>query len=164
MNYPFLLWMYDGYTVGEDSLHPDGWIITPPKPLVSMSNFYDDLAPLYHLIHQDWDASILRQGEQLSALIKTEWPQSKRVLDVSCGIGTQAIGLAQHGYSVTASDISANAITRAKREARARGAKAVFSVCDMRQAHEHHGNGFDVVISCDNSLPHLLTDNDLKRL
>jgi SAM-dependent methyltransferase len=126
-----------------------------------MPNFYDELAPLYHLIHQDWDASICRQSEQLSALIKAEWPKSKSILDVSCGIGTQAIGLAQHGYSVAGSDISANAIGRAKHEALARGAKVLFSVCDMRQAHAYHGSGFDVVISCDNSLPHLLTDDDL---
>jgi SAM-dependent methyltransferase len=126
-----------------------------------MPDFYDELAPLYHLIHQDWDASIRRQGEQLSTLIKTEWPKSKRVLDVSCGIGTQAIGLAQHGYSVIGSDVSATAIGRAEHEARARGANVLISVCDMRQAHDHHGSGFDVVISCDNSLPHLLTDDDL---
>jgi SAM-dependent methyltransferase len=126
-----------------------------------VSDFYDELAPLYHLIHQDWDASVRRQGEQLSALIKTEWPNSKRVLDVSCGIGTQAIGLAEHGYSVAGSDISVSAVGRAEHEARARGAKVLFSVCDMRQSHEYHGSGFDVVISCDNSLPHLLTDDDL---
>jgi SAM-dependent methyltransferase len=126
-----------------------------------MPDFYDELAPLYHLIHQDWDASVRRQGDQLSALIKTEWSNSKRVLDVSCGIGTQAIGLAEHGYSVAGSDISVNAIGRAEHEARARGAIVLFSVCDMRQAHDHHGSGFDVVISCDNSLPHLLTDADL---
>jgi 2-polyprenyl-3-methyl-5-hydroxy-6-metoxy-1,4-benzoquinol methylase len=84
-----------------------------------MPDFYDELAPLYHLIHQDWDASVRRQGEQLSALIETEWPKSKRVLDVSCGIGTQAIGLAQHGYAVAGSDISTNVIRRAEQEARA---------------------------------------------
>lgn len=134
---------------------------TAPSPWSSMADFYDELAPLYHLIHQDWDASIRRQGEQLSALIETEWPKSKRVLDVSCGIGTQAIALAQHSYSVVGSDISANAIMRAEQEAHTRGAKVLFSVCDMRQAHDHHGNGFDVVISCDNSLPHLLNDDDL---
>jgi hypothetical protein len=45
------------------------------EPLVvSMPDLYDELAPLYHLIHQDWDASVRRQGEQLSALI------NKRVL------------------------------------------------------------------------------------
>lgn len=31
----------------------------------------------------------------------------------------------------------------------------------MRRASQHHGTGFDVVISCDNSVPHLLTDEDL---
>ena len=106
-----------------------------------MPDFYDELAPLYHLIHQDWDASICRQGEQLATLIKAEWPESKSVLDVSCGIGTQAIGLAQHSYSVAGSDISVNAIGRAEHEARARGAKVLFSVCDMRHAHAYHGVG-----------------------
>jgi hypothetical protein len=44
-----------------------------------MPDFYDELAPLYHLIHQDWDASIRRQGEHLSSLIKTEWSKSSPV-------------------------------------------------------------------------------------
>jgi 2-polyprenyl-3-methyl-5-hydroxy-6-metoxy-1,4-benzoquinol methylase len=52
------------------------------------------------------DASIRRQGEQLSSIIKGEWPESKNVLDVSCGIGTQAIALSQHGYTVVGSDLS----------------------------------------------------------
>jgi SAM-dependent methyltransferase len=127
-----------------------------------MDGFYDELAPLYHLIYQDWDASIVQQGKQLSALIKTEWPPgSHKVLDLSCGIGTQSLGLAQQGYSVAGSDISPGAVRRAQQEADARHASIDFSVCDMRQASEHHGSGFDVVLSCDNSVPHLLTDHDL---
>jgi len=35
-----------------------------------MTDFYDELAPLYHLIFQDWDASVERQGEQLTAIIR----------------------------------------------------------------------------------------------
>ena len=58
-----------------------------------MTNFYDQLAPFYHLVYQDWNATVRRQGEQLSALIKAEWSSSRKILDVSCGIGTQAIGL-----------------------------------------------------------------------
>jgi SAM-dependent methyltransferase len=126
-----------------------------------MSDFYDDLAPLYHLIFADWDASIQRQGQQLAALIRSRWPGHRSVLDVSCGIGTQAIALAMDGFEVRASDLSANAIERARIEASQRGQAIHFSVCDMRQASAHHGGGFDLVISCDNSLPHLLDDTQI---
>ena len=34
-------------------------------------------------------------------------------------------------------------------------------VCDMRNAFSHHGGGFDVVICCDNSIPHLLDDSNI---
>jgi SAM-dependent methyltransferase len=128
---------------------------------VVMTDFYDQLTPYYHLVHQDWDASIRRQGEQLAVLIEKEWPGSKTILDVSCGIGTQSIGLAMHGYSVRASDLSNKEIERAKVEANKRRLELSFSVCDMRNAYAHHGSGFDVVVSCDNSLPHLLTDEDI---
>lgn len=126
-----------------------------------MTDFYDQLVPFYHLIHQDWDASIRRQGEQLATLIQSEWPEHSKVLDVTCGIGTQAIALALRGYAVTASDLSAKEIERAGQEASQRSVTIALSVCDVRQAHAHHGSDFDVVISCDNSLPHLLTDHDL---
>jgi SAM-dependent methyltransferase len=128
-----------------------------------MADFYDELAPLYHLIFSDWRTSVQRQGEQLSALIESEWPgRQRRLLDVACGIGTQAIGLALQSFAVTASDLSAGAVARARREAAQCGVHIDFSVCDMRQAHSHHGSGFDVVVCGDNSLPHLLTDTDLR--
>lgn len=124
-------------------------------------NFYDELAHLYHLVYPDWSSSVSQQGERLAALLEAEWPGGRRVLDVSCGIGTQAIGLAERGYAVVGSDLSAKAVERACREARARGADVAFSVCDMRHAHAAQGTGFDVVISCDNSVPHLLTDEEI---
>jgi SAM-dependent methyltransferase len=126
-----------------------------------MDDFYDQLAPLYHLIYQDWNASIVLQGDQLSKIIQTEWPGSVRALDVSCGIGTQAIALATKGYLVTGSDLSAAAVERAQSEASSRQLEISFSVSDMREAFNHHGNGFDVVISADNSVPHLLTDDEI---
>ena len=55
------------------------------------TSFYDGLAPFYHLIHQDWSASIERQGNQPSALFENEWPGRRAVLDVAGGIG----GIAQ---------------------------------------------------------------------
>ena len=32
-------------------------------------SFYDRLAPLYHLVYEDWDASVKRQGDTLTTLI-----------------------------------------------------------------------------------------------
>lgn len=125
------------------------------------ADFYDRLTPLYHLLFQDWEASLVRQGQALAALIASEWPGRRKLLDVTCGIGTQAIALALRDFDVTASDLSAREIERAALEARQRGVQIALSVCDVREAHAHHGSGFDVVLSCDNSLPHLLTDQDL---
>jgi len=126
-----------------------------------MSDFYDQLAGLHHLIFQNWDESIERQSEQLANTIRQRWNDASTILDVSCGIGTQAIGLAKKGFVVTASDLSERAVARAKIEAKRRGVDIGFSVCDMRAAHDHHQRQFDVVICADNSITHLLNDDDL---
>lgn len=126
-----------------------------------MPDFYDDFAYMYHLIFEDWDASIERQGEQLSRVTKSNWSNASSLLDVSCGIGTQSLALAKHGYQITASDLSSTSVERAKKEAKARDLEISFSVCDMKEAFTHHGTGFDVVLSCDNSVPHLLSDEDI---
>jgi SAM-dependent methyltransferase len=125
-------------------------------------DFYDAMAPWHHLIFEDWDLSIARQAQALDALIRERWGAEVRsILDVSCGIGTQSLGLAALGYQVTASDLSPKALDRARAESYVRGLDISFSICDMRKAHEHHKRGFDVVLSCDNSLPHLLSDADI---
>jgi 2-polyprenyl-3-methyl-5-hydroxy-6-metoxy-1,4-benzoquinol methylase len=53
-------------------------------------------------------------------------------LDCTCGIGTQALGLAALGYSVVGTDISTEAIRRARTEAETRGLNAQFRVADLR--------------------------------
>jgi SAM-dependent methyltransferase len=129
---------------------------------MTVENFYDRLAPFYHLIFPDWEASIQRQAAALDALFREHWGEGRlSVLDVACGVGTQALGLAALGHAVTASDVSAAAVARAEREARQRGLRIDFSVADLRAAYAHHRGQFDVVIACDNALPHLLTDADL---
>jgi len=131
-----------------------------------MSNpipFYDGLAPLYHLVYPDWEHSLESQATALAAIISRYWGKSvETILDVSCGIGTQAIGLAQRGYAVTGSDLSPRAIERANAESRRHDVEVSFSVCDMRNASSHHQRQFDVVISCDNSITHLLSDEEIK--
>lgn len=128
----------------------------------STRDFYDELAPFYHLIFPDWEASVARQGEALDAVIRAELGADARtVLDVAAGIGTQALGLAARGYDVTASDLSPGAVRRLRDEAARRGLGIDAKTADMRAAWEAHGRTFDVVLCADNALPHLLTDDEI---
>jgi len=98
--------------------------------------FYDQLSPFYHLLYKDWEAGMVWQAEHLRDIIRAQWgEQVQSVLDVSCGIGTQSLGLARLGFQVTASDLSPHAIARAKKEAQVRNLTVSFSVCDMREAY-----------------------------
>jgi 2-polyprenyl-3-methyl-5-hydroxy-6-metoxy-1,4-benzoquinol methylase len=124
--------------------------------------FYDQLAADYHLIYADRERSIARHSEILDRIIRShhsDWPLS--LLDCSCGIGTQAIGMAQRGYEVYATDISSQAVKRLLAEAEKRGVEIQSGVADMRTLDAQIAGQFDVVISCDNSVPHLLSDDDL---
>ena len=124
---------------------------------------YDEIAGLYHLVYRDWNAAIAQQAAGLDAIIRRHMgPPPRSILDVSCGIGTQALGLAALGYAVTASDLSSAAVERARREAAERNLAIDLTVADMRRCAEVHGSGFDVVLSADNSIPHLLSDDAIR--
>lgn len=127
-------------------------------PETSVAHFYDELAEDYHLIYADWDASIRRQAAALHALIGQD---RAAVLDCSCGIGTQAIGLASRGHRVTGTDLSVSATARAAREAARRGLSLRTAAADMRRLPFPDGR-FDTVVCADNSLPHLLTEQDVR--
>jgi glycine/sarcosine N-methyltransferase len=129
-----------------------------------IASFYNELAEHYHLIYEDWDRSIERQASVLGPLLEG-WvgPAPLKVLDCACGIGTQTIGLARLGHNVVASDVSAAAIRRAESETSSRGLKVKFHVADMRNLSALPESDFDVVLAGDNSLPHLLSDDDLRQ-
>src|SRR5215468_6533825 len=64
---------------------------------------YDEIAMLYHLIYRDWNAVIAQQAAALDAIIRQHvGPSPRSILDVSCGIGIQALGLAALGHAFTA--------------------------------------------------------------
>ncbi|MFL6115326.1 MAG: class I SAM-dependent methyltransferase [Catenulispora sp.] len=127
-------------------------------------DFYDQLAEDYHLIYPDWSQSVARQGSALDALIRRSLDRAEplEVLDCSCGIGTQAIGLAGLGHRVVGSDLSPAAAARAAAEARRRAVAVPTAAADMR-ALPFADTAFDVVLSADNSLAHLLTEDDVRR-
>jgi 2-polyprenyl-3-methyl-5-hydroxy-6-metoxy-1,4-benzoquinol methylase len=124
--------------------------------------FYDQFADSYHLIFADWQASIRRQAEILDQLIQDELgPGPHTILDCACGIGTQAIGLARLGHRVHATDLSPVAVARAEQEAIAAGVSLAVGVADMRELAQQVRGTFDVVLACDNALPHLRSGEDL---
>lgn len=125
------------------------------------AGFYDELADEYHLIFADWDVSIARQAGVITGLLQNLGLTSGALLDASCGIGTQAIGLAQTGFAVTATDISQASVKRCAREAAARGVPVTTGVADLRVLDVDGAGGFDAAVSFDNALPHLLDDADL---
>jgi len=129
---------------------------------VGVRGFYDSLAEHYHLIFEDWDRAIERQAAVLNALIASRVrPGPLKILDCACGIGTQSIGFAQHGHTVVASDLSASAIARARREANLRGLRVAFHVSDMTSLAEIAARDFDVVAALDNALPHLSVEQTI---
>jgi 2-polyprenyl-3-methyl-5-hydroxy-6-metoxy-1,4-benzoquinol methylase len=124
---------------------------------------YDEIAPLYHLIYSDRNAVIAQQARALDAIIRQHvGPPPRSILDVSCGIGTQVLGLAALGYAVRASDLSSAAVERARLEAARRDLTIGLAVADMRRSAEVHRSGFDVVLGADNALPHLLSDGAIR--
>jgi len=125
---------------------------------------YDDLAAWYHLIFENWDASIARQAAVLGPLIKAACGQSRlRILDAACGIGTQAIGLAMRGHTVVGSDLSEAAVARAREECLARKLVVPFYAADLRDVSGVPGGPFDAVVVADNALAHLASEDDLRR-
>ena len=84
--------------------------------MINSNEFYAGLTPLYHLVYPDWEKSLKRQADMLDSVILEIWGAASEVLDVSCGIGTQTLGLAGLGYVVTASDLSSEEVNRAKQE------------------------------------------------
>ncbi len=130
----------------------------------SVTEFYDRLSPVFHHnIGYDWEAGVRWEGEWLDRFLAEQLggPGPWSVLDCSCGIGTQAIGLALHGHKVHATDLSSVSVDCARRESTEFGVAMTFGVADFRKLSETISDTFDVVISCDNSLAHCLHDDDL---
>ena len=125
----------------------------------SVADFYNELAPHYHLIFHNWDESIERQAGVSCALLETELGAGAfKILDCACGIGTQSIGFARRGHRVFGSDLSAAAVERARHEFASRSLSGSFVVSDMTSLAEVQEHDFDVVAAMDNALPHLSPD------
>lgn len=83
--------------------------------------------------------------------------KSAMVLDIGCGTGRHAIELARRGYSVTAVDLSASQLDRARVKAAAANVNVQFVEADARSLD--YSNEFDaVIIVCGGAFPLMETD------
>jgi 2-polyprenyl-3-methyl-5-hydroxy-6-metoxy-1,4-benzoquinol methylase len=90
--------------------------------------------PWYSLVlDPDLDAALTRHGIR-----------SGRVLDMGTGPGTQAIALAERGFAVTATDVSAAAIAYGARKAKARRVDVTFVQDDVLSTQL--AGPFDIVL------------------
>ena len=121
--------------------------------------FYQSIASRHRLFYGDWPGAVRREGTWLKDLLEPLGVRS--VLDCTCGIGTQAVGLALNGFNVVASDLSEENLAEAARGAAEFGVTVRWQQADVRRLDEVIVDEFDAVISLGNSLSHLLTEEGM---
>ncbi|MGH3559334.1 MAG: class I SAM-dependent methyltransferase [Mycobacterium sp.] len=78
------------------------------------------------------------------------------VLDIGCGLGDNAVYLAQQGFNVTGLDISPTALITAERRAKDAGVNVKFAVADSTKL-DGYTDAFDTVI--DSGMFHCLDED-----
>lgn len=124
--------------------------------------FYDAVAEYYPLFYRDWQTQLEREGLGLRAIFRNKG--ITRVLDPSCGAGTQAVALAQLGFDVVAADPSPGMLRKAQEIAEQYSLRGSLEFRQTDFAHLPHlvEGPFDAVVSKGNALPHLLTDEEIE--
>jgi SAM-dependent methyltransferase len=118
----------------------------------------------------DWSGRLAGElpfiEEQLRAI------DAVSVVDVACGTGMHALALAQRGYAVLGVDLSPGMIERARANAATAGTDVGFEVAGfgdlarmlgghLPQPRKPSDTGFDAVLCLGNSLPHVLSTDEL---
>ncbi|MCU0496741.1 MAG: class I SAM-dependent methyltransferase [Anaerolineae bacterium] len=126
------------------------------------TDFYDAIAEYYPLFYRDWESQLDREGLSLRAIFRNKGIE--RVLDASCGAGTQSIALAKLGFQVVAVDPSAGMLKKAQTTAQQYGVsdKIQFERANFLTLHEVVQKPFDAIITKGNALPHLLLDEEIE--
>lgn len=126
------------------------------------NEFYDAIAEYYPYFYRDWEVQLEREGLRLRAIFRNRGIE--RVLDTSCGAGTQAVSLATLGFDVVAADPSAGMLQKARETATKYGVQdqMEFVRSDFLSLPDQVKGPFDAVISKGNALPHLLLDDEIE--
>jgi SAM-dependent methyltransferase len=119
------------------------------------------LADVYSWMYGGFDASLVRYREFFAA--RGVAPHgSGRAIDLGCGCGFQALPLARLGFSVTAIDLDRKLL--AELEAHSQGEDIEIVCGDLMEFRRHAPDGAELVVCMVDTLLHLQSQDDVKRL
>ncbi len=130
--------------------HSDAWRRANPRTPEEILDFYRS-TDLYVWELMQWHASVdrLPYWEALKTFVQRFPPRAgyRRVLDFGCGVGTDGLYLASHGYDVTLVDVDGPAFRFAKHRFARRGLHATFR--ESRSIVPEVAAEYDVVLCLD---------------
>lgn len=127
--------------------------------MIQSSIFYDAFSSDYDRF-VNWTGRLTVEMPFLQRQLQEAGAQ--RVLDAACGTGMHAIALAQAGFKVAGADLSAGMVEHARANAYDKHVTVQFQQAGFGELADAFGRGaFDAVLCLGNSLPHLLSKEEL---
>jgi len=133
---------------------------SPGARIRTAEEFYDNIAPQYDAM-SGFERRFEKERPVFRALV--ERYRIKRALDAGCGSGFHSILLSQLDVDVTALDISSEMVRLAKDNARMYQADIKVIKGGFQDTPPEWRESFDAVFVMGNSLPHLLSRNELRQ-
>ncbi len=109
----------------------------------------------------DWDARAKSEGQFFIDMLRARG--KKTVLDVAAGTGFHSVQLLKAGFDVVSVDGSAEMLTKAFENARARDLMLKTAHADWRWLNRDIHGKFDAIICLGNSFTHLFREEDRRR-
>ena len=110
----------------------------------------------------DWDKRADSEGRFFIDQLKSR--DAKTVLDVATGTGFHSVRLLEEGFETVSADGSADMLTKAFENARARGGHILRVVhADWRWLNRDVQGTYDAIICLGNSFTHLFSENDRRK-
>lgn len=118
---------------------------------------YDNISKDYEAWYTlDWPQPAYQHGKIINELIHSNALEgSLRILDLTCGMGTQSLGLATYGHHLTSIDISKGQLERARSEEKNFPVAHAINWIEGDSTHptQYVTGTFDVAFSFGTSLP-----------
>ena len=132
-----------------------GWsVVTAYEEDLTAMPSYDTLAAVYEWLVPEPLLTPQGAARAFASVIDTI-PAGARILDCACGTGQLAVGLAQRGYDVVATDASAAMVDRTSALAADHGVAVPAVTCEWEAlVHQGWETSFDAVFCVGNSITH----------